>query len=218
MLNNTIILNKLEKETHRIYHDSKIVLSYHDWSHIDFVRHKTAYFSREIEANSFIAESSAIVHDINYVVEINSPPEVGKKLRKKILFNAGYCPEDIAIIEKTILDAHTGYRSKNKNISKESMALSDADTLFKSLPITPVLFAHQYMSENNISLKELAIKIVSEQELLMSNDIYFYTNIAKKNYSKWAKTNIHLWKNIVDSLNDESICDLISNKNKNISK
>jgi hypothetical protein len=54
-------------------------------------------------------------------------------------------------------------RTRHRHISLEAQALSDADTLFKVLPITPVVLAHRYLAENGVTLRELADKIVGEQ-------------------------------------------------------
>jgi uncharacterized protein len=89
------------------------------------------------------------------------------------------------------------------------MALSDADTLFKALPITPVVLAPLYMRETGKTLRELADKIVGEQVPLRDDGIYFYSDSAKKKYESWGETNLALWVGIRDALDDPSVLDLI---------
>jgi uncharacterized protein len=106
------------------------------------------------------------------------------------------------------MESHTSNR--NENISSEGKALSDADTLFKALPITPILFASKYISQNKVNIKELSDKIVSEQNKLFKEGIYFYTEIAKKRYLHWAKINLDLWNNVNMALDDPDINEVIS--------
>lgn len=89
------------------------------------------------------------------------------------------------------------------------MALSDADTLFKSLPITPIIFAQKYITQNKVDIYKLAQKVTSEQNPLMDQDIYFYTDYAKKRYLNWAKDNLKLWNNVIESSTDEDIKEML---------
>ena len=88
-------------------------------------------------------------------------------------------------------------------------ALSDADTLFKALPITPVILAPLYMRETGQSVSELAQKIVGEQVPLNDDGIYFYSESAKKRYEEWGEANLALWVCIRDALADPSVVELI---------
>ena len=94
------------------------------------------------------------------------------------------------------------------------MALSDADTLFKVLPITPVIFGGKYLQENNIDIFQHARKIINEQKPLLERGIYFYTPMAKERYLHWAETNLTLWEDIFDSANDSSIQKLLRSVEK----
>lgn len=205
-------VKKLKLEIENLYKNHKTKLLFHGLHHILFVRGKALEFAKSIAADIFLAESAALVHDLNYLIKINSKPEAGKKLRKNVLEKISYSDMEIKRIEKIIMEAHTATR--NKNISKEGMVLSDADSLFKILPMTPVVFSGKFIEENRIDLKKLANKICNEQNKLLKNEIYFYTSVAKKKYLNWAKLNLKLWNTIKESLNDKDIQGLISSLDK----
>jgi len=202
-------LFSLENYVFDLYKNKNIDLPFHGWHHIKFVCVKSIEIARGIQADEFIVESAALTHDINYLIEVDSQPERATDERKRILSLCGYLDFEIMQVEKVILDAHTGYRLKIENISKESVALSDADTLFKALPITPIIFANKYILENNVSIRDLALKVTAEQNSLMEQDNYFYTEYAKQKYLRWAQTNLALWNNVVECLSDLSVIDLL---------
>jgi uncharacterized protein len=146
----------LRERLWKIYYERSSDLPFHGWHHITFVTKKAIAFASSIEANIFLVESAALVHDLNYVVRPNSEAVDGKELRQKILFEIGYTQEEVDRIELIVQESSTGVR--DENISNEGRALSDADTLFKSLPITPVIFASKYITENQIDIHQLAKK------------------------------------------------------------
>ena len=182
-------------------------LLFHGWHHIWFVFRKSRVFAADIGADEFLVQSAALVHDINYIAEKNSKPEAGQKIREKILTENGYSQEEVERIEQIVMEEHTATR--NENISNEGKALSDADTLFKSLPVTPILFAGKYIQENDVDIVQLTEKIVGEQGPLMEKDIYFYTPKARELYLDWAKINLQLWKNVHICLKDEDIQEML---------
>ena len=207
-MDNTQKINKLNDVLKKLYYKKSKELLFHGWHHIHFVRKKSKIFAQSINANVFIVESAALVHDLNYLAKENSHPEDGKELRKEILTECKYSDEEIEIIEKIIKEEHIATR--DENISDEAKALSDADTLFKALPFTPILFASKYIEENNIDIKQLANKVTSEQNRLLESGIYFYTKIAKEKYLDWAKINLKLWNNVNESLEDPDIEEILS--------
>lgn len=207
-MNTTNKPNLLKQKVQELYKQRGNDLLFHGWHHIFFVFKKALEFSEVLKADAFLVQSAALTHDLNYLVEKNSLPEIGANLRKSVLLECGYSIDEIERIESIVLESHTAYR--NDNISLEGKALSDADTLFKSLPITPVLFSSKFISENNINVKILADKIVSEQCKLMDTGIYFYTNEAKEKYLKWAIDNLNLWKSIKESLDDPDVIEMLS--------
>ncbi len=198
----------LRERIEKLYAERGQKALFHGIHHIRFVAHKAREFAEALQANSFLCESAALVHDINYLIEQNSAPERGVELRKQILSECQYSPLDQEAIENIILEEHTGNRGKN--ISKEAMALSDADTLFKALPITPILFTGKYIQENSVDIKQLAHKIITEQRPLFDAGIYFYTDSARERYLKWAQTNLELWENVYESLSDLDVQRLLS--------
>jgi uncharacterized protein len=212
MMNKKEKLLKLNKEIYKIYLQNKGHLLFHGWHHINFVRNKALMFGKNLKADLFIIESTALVHDLNYLVKSNSEPEVGKQMRQTILAKIGYTKTELEEIEKIILASHTAYR--NKKLSNEAKSISDADTLFKALPITPILFANHYIIENKIDISKLAKKVINEQTILMKKGIYFYTKEARQKYLKWAKINLTLWSNVNESLQDKDVQNLLADAKK----
>lgn len=204
-------VHRLEKAIRELYDSVREQLPFHGWHHIHFVKTKAVQFAEKHDANADLVAAASLVHDLNYVAVSNSEPEEGRQLRHQYLADAGFESRDINQIEKIINEAHTATRSET--ISPEGMALSDADTLFKSLPMTPVVFSHLYLEENGIGLRDLAVKIVDEQRPLMDKGIYFYDPEVSKQYSSWARVNMRLWQEIRDSLDDPDIADLLREVN-----
>lgn len=196
-------MSKLNKAIEKLFLKHRKKLLFHGWHHIVFVKKKALEFGKSIKANAFLVESSTLVHDLNYILRPNSEPKQARKYREEILTKAGYPKEEIKRIESIVMESHT--RTRKKKISNEGKALSDADMLFKALPITPVVFANNYITQNKVDLRELAEKITSEQNRLMKENIYFYTNLARKKYLGWAKDNLRLWNNITTALKDRDI-------------
>lgn len=204
-MNNKNKLETLKKNLEKIYQNRKDLL-FHGWHHIYFVTKKAAEFAKTEKANKFLVEAAALTHDLNYAVKVNSDIKTGSKLRMKILSEAGFSLDETVHIENIINEAHTATRSRA--ISLEGKCLSDADTLFKVLPLTPIMFSSKYIQENRIDISKLANKILSEQKGLLKSGIYFYTKTGKK-YLAWAKHNLQLWEYVNDSLKDSDIKNLL---------
>jgi uncharacterized protein len=202
----TLRSQKLHKHVFELYTKHKELL-FHGWHHINFVTNKAKQFAEIIGANVEIVECAALVHDINYIVEINSEPEAGEKLRHELLLEAGFDEAEIKHIEAIINESHTANRSPT--ISEEGKALSDADTLFKAIPTTPIFFSSKYIIENNINITKLANKIVTEQRPLIDQDIYFYIPEVKAKYNPWAISAIQLWENMLEALDDRDIVEML---------
>ncbi|MCX6767035.1 MAG: HD family phosphohydrolase [Candidatus Moranbacteria bacterium] len=199
---------RLELELKKIYQKHGKRLPFHGWHHIEFVHSKSLEFAGFIKANIFLVESAVLCHDLNYLVKPNSDPELGEKLRRKILINCGYSLNEIGKIESIIMESHTAYRGRK--ISPEGKALSDADSLFKVLPISPILFSNQYIIQNKVDIQKLSKKITSEQNKLLAKNIYFYIPAVRKRYLPWAKTNLTLWNQVSEALKDKDVLKLIS--------
>lgn len=200
-------IKNLESAIEKIYAKKGQKLLFHGWHHISFVKDKALIFAKSIKANLFFVKSAALVHDLNYLVKTNSEPQIAQNYRKKILMENEYSEEEIKRIEKIVMESHTAGREEN--ISEEGKALSDADTLFKALPITPILFTGSYIKQNKVDIKKLAEKIISEQNHLFNEGIYFYTDLAKGKYFDWAKINLALWNNVNEALKDKSISKML---------
>ncbi|OLR94668.1 HD domain-containing protein [Actinokineospora bangkokensis] len=178
-------------------------LPFHGWHHVSFVRDKAVGFATRNGADVPVVEAAALVHDVNYLVRRNSHAEEGSGLRRDILHSAGVLPADVDRIDALVDEAEM--RNRHRGISLEAQALSDADTLFKALPVTPVVLAHKYLAENGIGLRELADKIVGEQHTPHAEGFYFYSPEAAAAYTKWATANLELWRCIQESLDDPTV-------------
>lgn len=189
------------------YTDRSSEMLFHGWHHIYFVAKKAVQFAEGYDVNKEYIEAAALTHDLNYLVEVNSEPEVGREVRLAELTKAGFSADEAEAIDTIVMEEHIATR--NGDISQSAKILSDADTLFKALPTTPILLAGHFVIENQINIQKLARKIVSEQKPLMEQDIYFYTPTAKEKYLKWAKANLALWQHVEEALDDEDVKELL---------
>jgi uncharacterized protein len=183
-------------------------LPFHGWHHVSFVRDKGARFAAANGADVSVVATAALVHDLNYLVRRNSPAAAGGTLRLDILAEAGITADTARWVDEIVVEAEMATR--HRHISLEAQALSDADTLFKALPVTPVMLAHRYLSENGVSLRELATKIVGEQRGVHDAGFYFYSREAAAAYSHWASANLELWQCVVEALDDPSVNELLA--------
>jgi len=182
-------------------------LPFHGWHHVNFVRTKAVGFAGHNGADAGVVEVAALVHDVNYLVRRNSPAAAGSDLRLDMLAESGVGKEVAGWIDEIIDEAEMATR--HRDISLEAQALSDADTLFKALPVTPVVLAHKYLRENDLSLRELAHKIVGEQADVHSEGFYFYNPEAAALYSRWAGANLELWQCIKEAVDDPTVAELL---------
>ncbi|GAA4551275.1 HD family phosphohydrolase [Amycolatopsis samaneae] len=182
-------------------------LPFHGWHHVSFVRAKALGFAGYNGADGSVVEVAALVHDVNYLVLRNSPAAAGRDLRLDILAECGV-PEKVARWIDRIVD-EAEMATRGRDISLEAQALSDADTLFKALPVTPVVLAHRYLRENDLSLRELADKIVGEQCDVHDEGYYFYNPEAAATYSRWAMANLQLWQCIKEAVDDPTVAELL---------
>ena len=67
----------------------------------------------------------------------------------------------------------------------------------------------QYLEENGMGLRELGRKILEEQVPLMEKDIYFYDPKLRDRYLPWAQANIRLWEQVMASLDDPDVVQLL---------
>ena len=201
------VMDALSRAVRALYarYDSR--LPFHGWHHVRFVRDKAIEFARANGADVRFVAAAALVHDVNYVVRRNSNVAAGRDLRTELLTSAGASPELARRVDRVVCEADMGARGRE--ISLEAQALSDADTLFKALPTTPVVLAHRYLTETGASLRGLARKIVGEQQGPLDAGFYFYNPEAAARYSRWATANLALWRCILESLDDPVVDDLV---------
>ncbi|RSD19504.1 HD domain-containing protein [Amycolatopsis eburnea] len=202
-----VIVDAVEDRVHRLCRQYAGRLQFHGWHHVSFVRAKAGHFARHNGADPAVVEVAALVHDVNYLVLRNSPASAGRNLRLEILAGCGVPPRVSRWIDEIVDEAEMATRGRD--ISLEAQALSDADTLFKALPVTPVVLAHRYLRENGLSLRELADKIVGEQCDVHDEGYYFYNPEAAATYSRWATANLQLWQCIKEAVDDPTVVELL---------
>ncbi|MEV6446021.1 HD domain-containing protein [Amycolatopsis sp. NPDC051716] len=201
------VVGAVERRVHRLCREYADRLPFHGWHHVNFVRTKAAGFARHNGADAAVVEVAALVHDVNYLVLRNSPAAAGRSLRREILVECGVPARIARWIDEIVDEAEMATRGRD--ISLEAQALSDADTLFKALPVTPVVLAHRYLRENGLSLRELADKIVGEQCDVHDEGYYFYNPEAAATYSRWATANLQLWRCIKEAVDDPTVAELL---------
>jgi uncharacterized protein len=200
-------LDQVERRVKRLCERFAANLPFHGWHHVHFVRTKAGGFARSNGSDPAVVQTAALVHDLNYIVLRNSAASAGRDLRMGILARAGVAEEVAERIDEIVREAEMSTR--HRDISPAAQALSDADTLFKALPVTPVMLAHRYLTENGITLNELAHKIVGEQRGVHDAGFYFYSPQARAMYSHWATANLELWQCVVEALDDPSVGELL---------
>lgn len=201
-------IDAVERSVRRLCTQFAASLPFHGWHHVSFVRAKAVEFAELNGSDGSVVETAALVHDVNYLVRPNSPASAGHDLRSDILDGAAVTQRVACWIEGIVTEAEMATR--HSHISLEAQALSDADTLFKALPVTPVVLAHRYLAENGVTLRELADKIVGEQRPAHEDGYYFYNERAAATYMRWASANLELWRCIKESLDDPTVEQLLA--------
>jgi uncharacterized protein len=198
------VVDRVYAEVRELYQQTPRQLPFHGWHHIEFVRAKALEFAaRNRAADPSLVAVAALVHDLNYLVERNSLAVAGQRLRQRILRRAGVPASQARRVERVVQEAETCTRGAG--ISPEAQALSDADTLFKVLPITPVMLSHRYLAETGVDLTTLAKKITTEQLPLRDQGIYFYDRDAAARYGGWAEANLGLWEAIAEAVEEPAV-------------
>lgn len=201
----------LYHDVFNLYHEesNRSRLLFHGWHHIKFVHDKSIEFAKEINSDVELVAVSALVHDLNFVFSDKLEPEAARKNIIEYILKAGYQNDYAETAAKIIEDSHLAYRGE-RNLSDEAKALADGDTLFKAIPTTPILFASKYITQNKYDIEKLGHKVIGEQKPLMDSDNYFYTKLAKEKYLRWARTNLEMWENVLESLNDPAIKEMLN--------
>jgi uncharacterized protein len=194
---------QLHDNLHTLYQQHTEELLFHGWHHITFVTRKSLEFAKELQVKEELVEATALTHDLNYLVDVTSGADAGKALRAHQLGNVGYSDAEIAVIEDAVHSGST--ENRHADIPALAKALSDADSLFKVLPVGPLLLSARYITETKVDLKKWSDRIIRDQQPLLDQDIFFYTDTAKRRYSEWAKLNLQLVATIRSSLDDPDI-------------
>jgi len=198
----------LAKNLEKIYELRKGELLFHGWHHICLAARKSVEFAEELGVDKEIVEAAALTHDLNYLVNTQTTgPEAGADLRRQYLSEANFSEAEIGKIDAICMEEHTAYR--HANISDEAKALSDADSLFKIMPVGPILFSSKFITETKVDLRAWAERIIREQKPLMEQGTYFYTKAANEKYLAWAKTNLELVEQVLASLDDPAIVEML---------
>jgi uncharacterized protein len=202
------VVDEVDRRVRRLCRDAGRSLPFHGWHHVSFVRAKAVRFAAANGADVSLVATAALVHDLNYLVARNSGASAGRELRLCVLADAGVTADVATTVDAVVIEAEMATRGAR--ISLAAQALSDADTLFKALPVTPVMLAHRYLTENGISLRELANKIVGEQRGALDEGYYFYNRDVARTYSHWASANLQLWQCVMEALDDPSVNRLLA--------
>ena len=201
------VLSSLRSAVERLYAEQTATLQFHGWPHIEFVRAKAVQFARERGADVSVVEAAALLHDVNYLIEPNSEPTAGSSLRASLLAESGVAKGVASDIENIIVLSDTAVRGPDLSI--EATALSDADSLFKSLPTTALLLSTSYLAETGAALSDLYQEIISEQLPLLESGIYFYDDTVAERYAEWAEVGIRIWQLAGDSFKDRDVSNLL---------
>lgn len=184
-------------------------LPFHGWHHIDFVFRQALAAAPSLRADPLLVGLAALLHDLNYAVATGMDAALGSEARAHFLLDLGL-GELAEAVERIVLEAET--KSRTGEISAEAKVLSDADSLYKCLPVTPVVLAPYFMRENNVGLLQMARKIVDEQLPLLEQGIYFYNPEFRDRYGEWARLNLELWQAILEAVEDPLVRGLLNER------
>ncbi len=202
---------RIEALVERLYNgDNAPRLPFHDYDHIVFVTRWAVNFGQQNGADLPTVKVAALLHDLNYIADPTSDVDAGKDSRRAVLLEAGISDREIDNLEGIIRSADV--RNSESCSGLEAQALSDADMLYKILPVTPVLFSHRLLVESNSNIRDLAIKILEEQLPRFESGSLFYNPKANDRYHKWAATNFALWRDIIECVEEPTISALLATK------
>lgn len=199
-------LDSLYNNARAVY--SRGDLPFHGWSHIEFVVEVASEVAIELGADQSLVLAASLVHDLNHLILPGSDASEGHSLRKQMLIESGLGQRSRSAIERVVDEAQT--HKRGTGISLEGMALSDGDSAYKALPITPVLLSHHYLDESGLDVFSLAERIIRDQAPLMTQGIYFYSRCASARFGAWAKTNLDLWRAVLESREDPDVRSLVT--------
>jgi uncharacterized protein len=197
----------LREQLHKLYIDYNEKLPAHGWPHVAFVVSKSLVFADELAVDKEIVEAAAFVHDLNYIADPKSHVEAGADLRHKYLDACGFSVVETTTIEDIVCQAST--KNRHADIRDEAKALADADSLYKVLPISLIVFAGRFIAETGVTIEQWANTIMRQQQPLLDDGLYFYTKEARDRYLPWAELNLKVVETIQSSLNDSDVKELL---------
>ena len=100
----------------------------HDWSHIERVVNTTKTIAEAEEADLFICEAAAILHDVIDDKIVQDPADALKEL-KKFLTSIEVAPDESEAIESIITRMSFKNHQENQELSLEGRVVQDADRL-----------------------------------------------------------------------------------------
>jgi len=203
---------KLRSNLEWLYQRYTDTLLFHGWHHVAFVTRKSLEFAEELGVNKELVEAAALTHDLNYISDVTSNVDAGRTLREEQLSTVGYSAEDIALIEQTVHTASV--ENRDADISDMAKALSDADSLFKVMPVGLIVLSARFITETKVDLRKWADKIMRDQQPLLDKGIYFYTKTANDRYLEWAKVDLAAVASIQQSLDDPDIQEFLEDCKK----
>lgn len=196
-------LRRLHDDIRMLLHLNRSTVPYHGWPHVHFVTQNAMRLAQNHGAESALVGSTALVHDLNYLVQPDSQPLVGDELASRYLKAAGF--DDLHIARALQIVKEANLSTRGPNVSLEVACLSDADTLFKVLPLVPVLQTPSYLAENQTTLRDLAQKIVDDQLIRLDSGYFFYLSEVESQYLGWAHESVSMWQRVLDALGDPEI-------------
>lgn len=193
-------MSRLHDEVRRLYRSHGTAMPFHSWAHVEFVHDTSSRFAAARGADRWLTEGAALVHDLDHLAIGGADPVATGRFRASMLDDCGFPARAIAAIEAVIDAAIEETRSPvTSPLGPEAAALCDADTVYRVLPLSPIAISHRFLTENGVSLRELAKRIVEEQRPLRERGIVFHDPRVDDRYRGWAEANLQLWAQVLDA-------------------
>lgn len=190
----------LRSRIESLYKGTEARLPFHGWHHVNFVAEKGKEFAfieqQRLHLRGklvfdenlpYFVEAIGLVHDLNYLVAVNSAEPAAETLRRQILHASGYEREEVQRIEDVIQN-----RDKDSFIAH---CFLDADKAAKFDLKLRELTEGQFIIEQGITDHVLARSIYKEQvrPVLFGKRPLFHTNVAHVQYGEQALLDFYRW-------------------------
>lgn len=189
-------MSHLHDEVRRLYRNHGAAMPFHSWAHVEFVHDTSSRFAAARGADRWLTEGAALVHDLDHLPIGGGDAVSTGRFRASMLDDCGFAGRAIAVIEAIIEESRS---STGGPLGAEAAALCDADTIFRVLPLSPIAISHRFLTENGVSLRELAKRIVEEQRPLRERGIVFHDPRVDDRYRSWAEANLQIWAQVLDA-------------------